>query len=473
MAVALQKRVEAALTTLQRTGSKAAAAGAFLYPSTMTWSGRGGFVSLAPRNQPWRNVDPLDNSAVMSCLAWVIRNFGQAMMRTVREKRDGSLTPVDVTGFLDLLYRPNESYSAYTLWAATLLSYHVDGNAYWIKVRNARGFGLPTALWYEPHWNIKPHCPDDGSEFIDYYERRINGTIQKIPPQNVVHFRNGLNPANQRYGLAPLRAALLEVFTDNEAAAYTASLLKNMAIPGVVINPRTPIGLTLEKAEAIKQKWVSKFGGDNRGEPLLLDFEADVTTLGFSPSDMDFAQVRRIGEERISGVLGIPAIVAGLGAGLESSTYNNLSNLKKSAFEENLVPTWRCLAEELTRQLLRDFTPDPNIWLDFDTRTVAALKEDQNQREQRARENLSRGGILVDEFRDAAGLPPLPNGAGQVLLLPTNVRPATPENVLARAAQEITDPVPSSIAGVVDDSEDGESKKKDSPSFLSRWNGTD
>ena len=88
---------------------------------------------------------------------------------------------------------------ATTLYGLGLLSYHLDGNAYWIKVRNARG-GVPTALWYEPHWSIKPHFPADGSAIIDYYERNINGFTQKIPPENVVHFRNGLNPANSRYG---------------------------------------------------------------------------------------------------------------------------------------------------------------------------------------------------------------------------------------------------------------------------------
>src|SRR5262249_37539486 len=378
MATGFQRRIEAMLTTLQMTGSKAAAAGAFLYPSSMNWAGRGygSMLSIAPRNHPWRNIDPLDNSAVMACLSWVSRNFGQAELRTVRERRDGTMTDADVPGFLDLLYHPNDFYSLYTLWGATLLSYHLDGNAYWLKVRNARGFGTPTELWYEPHWAIKPHWPENGSAFIDYYERRVNGSMQQIPIENVVHFRNGLNPANTRYGMAPLKVALLEVFTDQEAAAYTASLLKNMAIPGVIVSPKSPIGLTPEKAAQIKQSWTQKFGGDNRGEPLLLDYEADVTTLGFSPNDMDLTAVRRIGEERISACFGIPAIVAGLGAGLESSTYNNLFNLKKSAFEENLAPTWNCFGEELTRQLLSDFTQDAAIEAEFDTSNVKGLKED-------------------------------------------------------------------------------------------------
>lgn len=439
MAEGLQRRVEAMLMTLAKTGSKAAAAGAFLYPSSMSWSGRqGGFLSIAPRNHPWRNIDPLDNSAVMNCLAWIFRNFGQGRLRTVKEQRDGSLKNVDVPGFLNLIYKPNPFHTAFSFWAGTMISYHLDGNAYWIKVRNARGFGVPTELWYEPHWSIRPHWPEDGSAFIDYYERRINGQIQKIPVENVVHFRNGLNPSNTRFGLAPLKVALLEVFTDQEAAAYTAALLKNMAIPGVVINPRTPIGLTPEKAEAIKQKWTQKFGGDNRGEPLLLDFEADVTTLGFSPNDMNFTEVRRIGEERISGCFGLPAIVAGLGAGLEASTYNNLKELKKSAFEDCLSPTWDYLAEEITNQLLRDFTDSADVMADFDLSQIAALKEDEDRKNARITDRVRGGIITVAQAQTDLGY--VPDPAANYYLLPNNARPVTSAVAMARAQQEIEDP---------------------------------
>lgn len=445
------------LATLQQTGSKAAALGSFIYPSSMVWSGRGGggFISMAPRNHPWRNIDPLDNSAVMNCLAWICRNFGQGVLHTVREQRDGSLKAVDTPGFLDLIYKPNPHHTAMQFWSGTMLSYHLDGNAYWIKVRNARGFGGPTELWYEPHWSIQPHWPQDGSVFIDYYERRVNGTIQQIPVENVVHFRNGINPGNIRYGMAPLKVALLEVFTDQEAAAYTAALLKNMAIPGVVINPTTPIGLTPEKAEAIKQKWATKFGGDNRGEPLLLDFEAEVTTIGFSPSEMDFTEVRRIGEERISGCFGLPAIVAGLGAGLDASTYNNLKELKKSAFEDCLAPTWDSIAETLTSQLLPDFVlgEDGDRICDFDLTQIAALKEDEDKKNQRTVERLRAGAITVNEARTDLGY--LPDPEANYYLLPNNVRPVTAAIAMARAGQEIEDPQSQPFGRVGEDAQGG------------------
>jgi HK97 family phage portal protein len=389
-----------------------AASKAFQFPTRHTHRG-GAFVSIAQRTFPYENTDPISNSAVMNCLAWIQRNFIHASLDVYQMDEEDEKEVVNGHPMVRLIKRPNAFYQDVHLWYATLLSYHLDGNAYWLKARNGRGFGVPTELWYEPHWSIRPHYPDDGTAFVDYYERRVNGTIERIPVENVVHFRNGLNPANPRMGLAPIKAALLNVFTDTEVSQWVAALCRNMAIPGVVLNPTEMIGMSPEKAENIKQVWKRKFGGDNRGEPLMLDFPASVTTLGFNPADMDFSAISAVAETRISGALGIPAIVAGLYAGLDSSTYNNLDNLRKAAFEESLIPTWYAFAAHLTAQLLPDFTRNDqleSVVVGFDTSEIRALQENQGEKEQRAIEALMAGVATINETRAQFGYDPIENG---------------------------------------------------------------
>ena len=53
-----------------------------------------------------------------------------------------------------------------------------------------------------------------------------------------MHFRFGLDPENDRKGRSPLAGVLREVFTDDEAANYTASLLRNMGVPGIIVSRR-------------------------------------------------------------------------------------------------------------------------------------------------------------------------------------------------------------------------------------------
>lgn len=442
-----KQRAEAAATTLAQTGSLLKAAGAFVFPSTMQHSGRGGWLSIAPRNFPYQNTDPLSNSAVVNTLDWIKRNFGQAELGVYRQKRNGTEEPIINHPLQQLLERPNAFYGGHQFWAGLLLSYFLDGNAYAIKERNARGFGVPTALWYEPHWTICPVWPNDGSQFISHYERRVNGTIQKIPTENVIHLRNGLNPANTRYGLSPLKAALLEVFTDTEASLWIAALCRNMAIPGVIVSPTDLIGMTNTKAEQIKETWKRKFGGDNRGEPLILDFTASVTTLGFDPKQMEFKAIHDHAESRIAGALGVPPQLTFLNVANESSSYNNLTTFERIGWEQCLIPAYESIEDALDAQLLPDFESDPlasGYFVEFDTSDVRPLKDDADKKEARANAGLRAGALLVDEYREQCGLPPLPNGAGQILLLPNNARPATPDNLASRAAQEISDPVPTS-----------------------------
>lgn len=447
-----------------------AASTAFRFPSNLTHRA-GSFLSLAPRTFPYENTDPLGDSAVVNVLAWIQRNFVQAEFEVYRETAEGDET-INGHPLERLLENPNVGYDTQSLWAGTVLSYHLDGNAYWIKERNARGFGVPTSIWYEPHWSIKPHWPDNGSAFIDYYERRINGTIERIPVENVVHFRNGLNPANPRYGLAPLKAALLQVFTDTEVSLWVAALCRNMAIPGVVVSPTESIGMTFEKAEQIKQTWKRKFGGDNRGEPLILDFQASIQPMGYDPKQMDFASITNLAESRISGALGIPAIVAGLSAGLDSSTYNNLANLKKSAFEECLIPTWKTFQRTITRQLLIDFERDITaVECEFDTSEIRALQENQSEKEARAIAAFTSGVTTLNECREQFGYDVVPNG--DYYVMPANLKPITPDMALTTPEPPVlpTDTLPPGPA----EGEAGSNPAKAMPPHLKLkgidWNG--
>lgn len=460
------QRAEAAAKTLQQTGSLLKAAGAFVFPSSMTFSGLGSWLSIAPRNFPYQNTDPLTNSAVVNVLGWITRNFGQGEFKVCKQKRDGSKEPITNHPLQQLLERPNGFYGGQTLWAGLMFSYHLDGNAYLIKERNARGFGIPTSLWYVPHWLIKPAWPQDGSKFISHYEYSVNGKTIKLPIENVIHIRNGLNPVNTRYGLAPLKAALLQIYTDNEVTAWAAALCRNMAIPGVVVNPTENIGMTPEKAKKIKETWVRKFGGDNRGEPLILDFNATVTPLGFDPSQMDFKGIHNHAESRIAGALGVPPQLAFLDVANDSSSYNNLTTFERIGFEQCIIPSYENIEDALDAQLLVDFESDPlakGIFCEFDTDDIAALKEDADKKEARAASGLKSGALLVDEYRAAIGLAPLPNNAGQILLIPNNARPATPDNLASRAAQEITDPKVTPDANSLPDS--GQEPKQLLPVF--------
>ena len=105
-------------------------------------------------------------------------------------------------------------------------------------------------------------------------------------------------------------------------------------------------------------------------------------------------------------MLGVPAIVAGLGAGLDRSTFSNVREAREMFTEAKLLPLWRFIAGEITLQLVPDFTSDSSTIVDFDTSEVRALSDDQNAEALRLKTLVEAGIISTDEARAEIGLEP-------------------------------------------------------------------
>ena len=222
-----------------------------------------------------------------------------------------------------------------------------------------------------------------------------------------MHIRQGIDPNNHRRGFAPLKSVLRELLGDEAAGQYATALLHNMAVPGVILSPKDDAtgGPSREEAEAIAKMYKSKFGGSNRGAPMVLTGPMDVKPVSFSPDQMDLKELRRLPEERVSAVLGVPAILAGLGAGLDAATYNNTKELREFFTEQKLIPLWKTVANELTHQLLlEDYTNDDSTYCAYDLNEVRALASDKDDTYKRMNMGVAGGWITISEARKAANL---------------------------------------------------------------------
>ena len=85
---------------------------------------------------------------------------------------------------------------------------------------------------------------------------------------------------------------------------------------------------------------------------MVLSGAMNVEIVSFSPDQMKLAELRRIPEERVSAVLGVPAVLAGLGAGLDSATYSNTKELREFFTESKIVPMWNMVAQEIDSSIV-------------------------------------------------------------------------------------------------------------------------
>lgn len=345
------------------------------------------------------------SAIIMACVAWAQRTYPEAPLMLEKIVSGEEWEQVATHQFLTLLESPNQYYDGLLISSAMIADWMLDGNAYFIKGRSKAG--RVVELWWAPSFMMEPYWDKwDNTQFIRSYRYSPGGMPVDYLPEDIIHFRNGIDPDNTRKGRSALKSLFREVFTDDEAANMTATLLKNLGVPGVVISPETGGGIGTDDAEATKAWFKDKFTGDYRGEPLVMSGATKVTPFTFSPQQMDLKALRRIPEERISGVLGIPAIVAGLGAGLDRSTFANFKEAREAAYESMIIPTQRIIGAALKRQLLRDFEDDIKQWrVGYDLSDVRILQEDENALSSRTIAEVQGGILKIADSQRILGLP--------------------------------------------------------------------
>lgn len=357
--------------------------------------------------------DGLGNSAVTACFDRKISGLTEAPVR-VYERIEKVAEPYEDHPLESLLAFPNETMVGAHLWGYTVVACDAEGDAYWYKERTEAGRIvelyplLPSAVTPGTATSPLSLATDDPNRLITHYEYRSAGKDVRIEVPDIVHLRTKLDPKDHRRGFAPLKTALREVMTDEEANLFTASLVKNTGMPGVILTPESEgdLGPTEPEADAMVDIWKAKTGGSRRGEPFIPLRRMKVQTVAFTPEQMEFSKLARIPEERISAVLGVPAVLAGLGAGLERSTYSNVDGLREYFTESTLSPLWRLFGAQVTRQLLLpDFeSPGSKRWTAFDLSEVRALQEDENDLWKRNGQAVRDGYATVADARRAVGL---------------------------------------------------------------------
>ena len=372
------------------------------------------------------------NSAVAACLSVLATAFAEPKLQVFREDEAGQDKQLAKHPISKLFKRPNPFMSGAILSHYLVSSISVEGDAYLYKNRNKKGQVVQLVplmpAFVTPKGNVE--------RLITHYEYTPTTDTVDLPVNDIVHIRTGIDPNDHRRGYAPIKTVLREILGDEAAGQYSTALLHNMAIPGVILSPSGDAmgGPTREEAEAISEMYKTKFGGANRGQPMVLTGAMNIDVVSFSPTDMNLIELRRLPEERVAAVMGVPAVLAGLGAGLNSATYNNTRELREYFTEQKLVPLWRTVADELTYQLLPEFENNDNIYCKYDIESVRALSQDQDELYKRMNQAVSGGWATIGEARNMVGLPA--DDTHNVYLRPLNMQQVNASEVPAQENAE-------------------------------------
>tara|TARA_R100001460_G_scaffold95835_1_gene138067 strand:- start:3055 stop:4731 length:1677 start_codon:yes stop_codon:yes gene_type:complete len=392
------------------------------------------------------------NSAVVACLQVLSVSFSEAVLQ-IKEHEDELDKIVTNHPLTLLMRRPNPYMSGDILQQYIINAMHVSGDAYIIKQKN--NAGQLVALYPLMPEQVTPK--GNNEELITHYEYETMSKKVMIMPEDMVHIRLGLDQTDHKKGFAPLRTVLREIYGDESAGQMATALLANSGVPSVMISPKDDFGPTQEEAEQIAKTYQQKVAGKNKGMPLILSGSMEIKKMAFSPTELDIGTLRRVPEERISAVLGVPAILAGLGAGLERATYSNAKELREFFTENKLIPLWKQVGEEITQQiLLKDYEANKMTTAVYNFSEVRALQTDVADIYNRVNVGVQGGWITIAEAREAVGLPVADN---QKVYLLDSAKMLIPEENINMDKQEADTNTEQEYEGAEVETQDDEEKQ--------------
>ncbi|MBL8691228.1 MAG: phage portal protein [Rhodospirillaceae bacterium] len=254
---------------------------------------------------------------------------------------------LDTHPLLDLLRRPNPGQSGPELIEAAIGHLLLSGNAYLEVVRPDDDAPRELYALRPDRMRIVP----DVSGVPRAYRYEVEGRSVDWPvdpingASDVLHLRD-FHPLDDWYGLSPIEAAAAAIDQRNAAAEHNTALLQNGVRPSGALVFRSDPGP--DGIRRVEEALLDRTQGPRQaGRPLVLGGDVDWKELGFSPKDMDFAQMKAQAAREIAAAFGVPHLLVVSG----EATYSNRADARLELWEHTVIPLLGRLSSALSSWL--------------------------------------------------------------------------------------------------------------------------
>lgn len=231
------------------------------------------------------------------------------------------------------------------------------------------------------------------------------------PVDEVAHWSPIPDPLATYRGMSWLTPVVREINADSAMTSHKTTFFDNAATPNMVI--RYAQKMNQDTVDKLGAQFEAKHGGSANGwRTAILDQGADLSVVGNSFEQMNFAGVQAAGENRIAAAAGVPGIVVGLKEGLQAATYSNYEQAMRRFADLTMRPLWRSAVAALAKLIV--VPAGARLW--FDTSDIAALRQGEMERAQTFKEKAFTASELIRVGYDAATVATAV-GAGDLSLL--------------------------------------------------------
>lgn len=363
-----------------------------------------------------------------------------------------------------LHFAPNPEMTSFTFRETLQGHLCLWGNAYAeIQRDEARRV---IALWPRHPHRTKPVRLNDGEVWYLTTDGMPSGKERLINSADMLHVvglsQDGL------LGMSPIQQARQALGLAVATEAYGASFFGNGSRPGGILSH--PKKLDEETSARLKKTWQESQGGDKAHSVAVLEEGMEWTAVGISPNESQFLETRKFQKSEIASIFRVPPHMI---ADLDRSTHSNIEQQSLEFVCYCLTPWLVRWEQELTRKLFNAGRPHgmPTVG-----RTAAKkyfpefaikglVRGDFKTRYEGYAIARQWGWMNPDDIRAEEGLNPLPNGVGQIYLVPMNMVDAElikdPPKGSSIPGAEPADPAP--VVKADEPTEPNADAKKDAP----------
>lgn len=299
-----------------------------------------------------------------------------------------------------LLDAPNPESNRYTFFCDVAACIEWTGNCLIQKVRlNGR---VVEMYVLDPNYVQIFRDPQTGEKV---YQASDGATIRRLDPNDVIHIR-GFSHVGGIVGVSPIAMFRDPLGAELAASRFAGRFFANDARPGVVLSYPATVGR--EQAREWTQEWNANHAGvENAHKTATLGGGAEVKTIPISMDDAQFVAQREFNSKQIARMFRVPAALLDIDMATARQTNEQIS---LNFLNYSLLPRLTSISSAFRADLDLFGGTDmyPEFFLD------EFLRADANTRASVLHNLVQSGILLVDEARAQLGLPPLPDGAGQV-----------------------------------------------------------
>lgn len=351
-------------------------------------------------------------TAVYAAVDLLARTMGTLPLHTYERLDKGKRKAIDHPLYSVLKTKPNPYQTASEFRSTLQAHLCLWGNAYAEILRDGRG--QVQQLWpLNPARMKTAQLMNDGR--IVYTYELPDGTTKQLPGEIVFHLKalstDGL------MGISPITQCREALGLALAAQEYGARWFSNGARPSGVLE--SPAILTQESYDRLKAQWASTYQGlSNANRVAILEEGLKYSQIGLPPEDSQFLETRQFQIAEVARIFAVPPHMIG---DLTNATFTNIEHQGIDFLQHSIRP-WLVRWEE--RILLSLFLPQDQERYYAEFNAEGLLRGDTASRYTAYSIGRQNGWLSADDIRSLENMNPLPDGQGEMYLVPLNMTPA-------------------------------------------------